>query len=113
MGLAKDALIGVGIGLLVYLWVAGYNVLPVGLLILLGVLFWKFVPRPMMGGSDKGIQISGSSIDFNDIGGQNTAKKELKEALDFLLYSKRMKELGIRPLKGVLLSGPPGTGKLY
>ncbi|MGE4273129.1 MAG: AAA family ATPase [Desulfitobacterium sp.] len=111
MGLAKDVLIGTGIGLLVYLWVTGYNVLPIGLLILLGVLLWKFMPRPMMGSSDKGILISGGSIDFDDIGGQNAAKKELQEALDFLLYSERMKELGIRPLKGILLSGPPGTGK--
>lgn len=111
MGLAKDILIGAGIGLFFYLWVAGYNVLPIGFLVLLGVLLWKFVPRPIMGGSDKGVQISSSTIEFDDIGGQNAAKKELQEALDFLMYSERMKELGIRPLKGILLSGPPGTGK--
>ncbi|SHN82008.1 AAA family ATPase [Desulfitobacterium chlororespirans] len=111
MGLAKDIAIGVGIGLFLYLWVAGYNVLPIGLLVLLGVAFWKFMPRSMVGGSEKGIRISGSTVDFEDIGGQNAAKKELQEALDFLLYSERMRELGIRPLKGILLSGPPGTGK--
>ncbi|MEM5817232.1 MAG: AAA family ATPase, partial [Desulfitobacterium hafniense] len=111
MGLAKDIAIGVGIGLFLYLWVSGYNVLPIGLLVLLGVAFWKFMPRSMVGGSEKGVRISGSTVDFEDIGGQNAAKKELQEALDFLLYSERMRELGIRPLKGILLSGPPGTGK--
>jgi len=110
MGAAKDILIGVGIGVFFFLWVVGYNVLPLLFLVFLAVIFWKFMPRSM-GGSDKGVQVSTTNVDFEDIGGQNAAKKELKEALDFLLYSERMKELGIRPLKGILLAGPPGTGK--
>jgi vesicle-fusing ATPase len=48
---------------------------------------------------------------FEQIGGQNTAKKELQEALDFICFPKRTSQMGIRPLKGILLSGPPGTGK--
>lgn len=107
-----DIAIGAGIGLFFYLWVAGYEVMPIGLLVLSGFLLWKFViQRQVVKTAGKGVQISSTSIDFEDIGGQNTAKKELQEALDFLLFSDKMKELGIRPLKGILLSGPPGTGK--
>jgi vesicle-fusing ATPase len=48
---------------------------------------------------------------FDDIGGQESAIKELKEALDFIRSFEQMKKLGIRALKGILLTGPPGTGK--
>lgn len=50
-------------------------------------------------------------IQFDDIGGQEVAKRELREALEFIKDSERLTHLGIRPLKGVLLNGPPGTGK--
>ncbi|MFZ3102996.1 MAG: AAA family ATPase [Desulfitobacteriaceae bacterium] len=107
-----DLAIGLGLGIFAYLLVMGYNVMPIGLLIGSALLLWKFViQRQLVRTSGKGIIISTSAIQFDDIGGQNTAKKELQEALDFLLYSERMKVLGIRPLKGILLSGPPGTGK--
>ncbi len=52
-----------------------------------------------------------SGITFDDIGGQEVAKNELCEALEFIKNSEQMKSLGIRPLKGILLNGPPGTGK--
>lgn len=110
--MALDIVIGAGIGLFFYLWVAGYNVVPLGLLTVSAFLIWKFViQRQVVKTAGKGVRISNTSINFEDIGGQNTAKKELQEALDFLIYSENMKELGIRPLKGILLSGPPGTGK--
>lgn len=50
-------------------------------------------------------------LTFEDIGGQEQAKRELTEALDFLVHRDRIEKLGIRPLKGILLTGPPGTGK--
>ena len=50
-------------------------------------------------------------VDFSNIGGQKTAKKELLEALDFIRHPERVARMGIRPLKGILLVGPPGTGK--
>lgn len=107
-----DLALGTGVGLFFFLWVMGYNVLPLALLGGLGFMIWKLViQRQVLKTTGKGIQISTTSIDFEDIGGQNAAKKELQEALDFLIYSDRMKALGIRPLKGILLSGPPGTGK--
>ncbi|MBD2869702.1 AAA family ATPase [Paenibacillus arenilitoris] len=51
------------------------------------------------------------SFSFEQIGGQERAKQELIEALDFLVKQEQIAKLGIRPLKGILLSGPPGTGK--
>lgn len=50
-------------------------------------------------------------LTFEEIGGQERAKQELVEALDFLVHQEQIAKLGIRPLKGILLSGPPGTGK--
>lgn len=52
-----------------------------------------------------------SYLTFDDIGGQDRAKKEFVEALDFIVRHEEIKKLGIRPMKGVLLTGPPGTGK--
>lgn len=107
-----DIALGTGVGLFFFLWVIGYNVLPLALLGGVGFMIWKMViQRQVLKTAGRGIQITTTSVNFEDIGGQNAAKKELQEALDFLLYSDRMKALGIRPLKGILLSGPPGTGK--
>ena len=50
-------------------------------------------------------------VTFDDIGGQDVAKREFQEALTFLKSDEKAKRLGIRPIKGILLSGPPGTGK--
>ena len=52
-----------------------------------------------------------SFLSFEDIGGQEQPKRELKEALEFMVERERIEKLGIRPLKGILLTGPPGTGK--
>ena len=51
------------------------------------------------------------AVSFDDIGGQEVAKRELLEALQFIKEDERTRKLGIRPLKGILLAGPPGTGK--
>lgn len=52
-----------------------------------------------------------SKLTFEEIGGQDSAKQELREALDFLIRHDEIRKFGIRPLKGILLTGPPGTGK--
>lgn len=51
------------------------------------------------------------TLAFEDIGGQESAKREVREGLEFMSDLEQTKELGIRPLKGLLLVGPPGTGK--
>lgn len=56
-------------------------------------------------------EVADSSFTFDQIGGQERAKQELVEALDFLVKRDQIAKLGIRPLKGILLAGPPGTGK--
>jgi len=51
-------------------------------------------------------------IHWNDIGGLESLKQELKEAVELPLKNpKAFKRLGIRPPRGVLLYGPPGSGK--
>lgn len=109
----QNWIIGTGIGILLFLLVQGYNILPVLLLVLLGYFIYTMLAqRQMIPGTGKEVMVGADhGIEFADIGGQNTGKKELQEALDFMLNSEKMKKLGIRPIKGILLSGPPGTGK--
>jgi cell division protease FtsH len=48
---------------------------------------------------------------FKDIAGNNEAKEDLVEVVDFLKHPKKFKDVGAKIPKGVLLVGPPGTGK--
>ena len=48
---------------------------------------------------------------FTDIAGNDEAKQDLTEVVDFLKHPKKFKEVGAKIPKGVLLVGPPGTGK--
>ena len=50
-------------------------------------------------------------IMFNSVAGAKEAKEELAEIVDFLKNKDKFSKLGARVPKGVLLSGPPGTGK--
>lgn len=52
-------------------------------------------------------------VTFQDVAGCEEAKEELQEIVDFLKHPKRYAEMGARIPKGVLLFGPPGTGKTY
>jgi len=52
------------------------------------------------------------NIDWKDVGGLDSVKQELQEAVEWpLKYAESFERMGIRPSKGVLLYGPPGTGK--
>jgi cell division protease FtsH len=50
-------------------------------------------------------------VTFNDVAGQDAAKQELVEVVDFLKEPDKYIALGARIPRGVLLIGPPGTGK--
>jgi len=52
------------------------------------------------------------NVHWEDIGGLDEVKKQLKEAIEWPLKNPQMfTRLGIRPPKGIFLFGPPGTGK--
>ncbi|WP_420349690.1 ATP-dependent zinc metalloprotease FtsH [Pelagibius sp.] len=94
-------------------------------LIFLGLYFWfwqrmqsNIVGR--FGGRDPSDFLTGSAkretktsrrITFEDVAGQDAAKREVGELVDFLRDPERYRRLGAEPPRGVLLMGPPGTGK--
>jgi cell division protease FtsH len=88
-------------------------------LIFVGVWFFAMkrlgqgAPGMMTLGKHKAKIVAQSDIGvtFNDVAGQDEAKEELKEVLDFLKTPERFTSLGARIPKGILLVGPPGTGK--
>jgi CDC48 subfamily AAA family ATPase len=58
------------------------------------------------------LYIERPNVKWEDIGGLDSIKQELKEAVELpLKHPEVFEEVGIRPMKGVLLYGPPGTGK--
>ncbi|MBL1137518.1 MAG: ATP-dependent zinc metalloprotease FtsH [Chloroflexi bacterium] len=52
-----------------------------------------------------------SNVTFDDVAGEDEAKEELKEVVEFLKEPEKFIQLGARIPKGVLLIGSPGTGK--
>ncbi len=92
--------------------------------ILFLVILWMFFMRRMGGGGSSGGVFSvGKSkakmyekgtdlkITFKDVAGQEGAKQEVQEIVDFLKNPKKYTDLGGKIPKGALLVGPPGTGK--
>lgn len=102
-----------------------WNILSSLLPIILLVGVWIFFMRRMGGGAggaggvfsvgkskaqlfEKG---SGLHVTFKDVAGQDEAKQEVQEIVDFLKNPGKYTELGGKIPKGALLVGPPGTGK--
>ncbi|MFW5981514.1 MAG: AAA family ATPase, partial [bacterium] len=108
--------LGLGLLLAVFLILAiqGFNVFPVIFIGFLAFFMWQMLTQGGVAGAtgskvDKNKTVP--KIDFSEIGGQEVAKKELLEALEFVKDIKGIKHMGIRAIKGILLCGPPGTGK--
>ena len=57
------------------------------------------------------VQPQHQTVRFNDVHGCDEAKDELQEVVEFLLNPEKFNQLGGKLPKGILLVGPPGTGK--
>ena len=65
-----------------------------------------------MGKSNAKVYVkNGEGIKFADVAGEDEAKDSLKEIVDYLHDPEKYKEIGASMPKGILLVGPPGTGK--
>lgn len=90
------------------------------MVVALGFLFYIMMNQ---GGNGKAFQFAKSrakmvrggekKVTFADVAGLDEEKLELEEVVDFLKDQRKYKELGARIPKGILLVGPPGTGKTY
>jgi cell division protease FtsH len=97
-------------------------ILPTIGLVVIFILFWVFFLQQSQGGGGNRVMSFGKSrarmstedkkkVTFDDVAGADEEKEELKEIVEFLKQPKKFIELGARIPKGVLLVGPPGTGK--
>ena len=64
-------------------------------------------------GTKNSFQTFGSYVTFDDVKGCDEAKFELEQTVEFLKNSWKFSKFGGRLSKGVLLHGPPGTGKYF
>jgi cell division protease FtsH len=89
------------------------------MLIIGGLIFFMF--RQMQGQNNQAMGFGKSKarlygnekskVTFKEIAGNDEAKQDLVEVVDFLKHPKKFEEVGAKIPKGVLLVGPPGTGK--
>ena len=95
-------------------------ILPLLLFWALGHFMTKMMMKKMGGGSNsmmfgngsaKVYVKSSSGIRFADVAGEDEAKENLSEIVDYLHNPQKYTEIGANMPKGILLVGPPGTGK--
>ncbi|KDR94918.1 cell division protease FtsH [Peptoclostridium litorale DSM 5388] len=101
-----------------------FEILPSVFMILIFVVFWFVFMQQSQGGGSRVMNFGKSKaklhkeneknkVTFADVAGLEEEKEELQEVVDFLKSPKKYTELGARIPKGMLLVGPPGTGKTY
>ena len=97
-------------------------VLPIVIFVVLGQLMSRWMMKKMGGGagsmmfdmgkSNARVYVKSSSgIRFDDVAGEDEAKENLAEIVEYLHDPKKYTEIGASMPKGILLVGPPGTGK--
>ncbi len=98
-------------------------ILPFAIPVIFMVLFLWFMFRQAQAGQTQALSFGKSNprltnpldkknkITFKDVAGVEEAKEELKEIVDFLKHPKKFIDIGARIPRGVLLMGPPGSGK--
>ncbi len=99
------------------------SIIPVFLIVILLIVFFFMLTQQTQGGGNRVMSFGKSKaklhpddkkqITFLDVAGADEEKEELGEIVEFLKSPRRFIELGARIPKGVLLVGPPGTGKTY
>ena len=99
------------------------SIIPYFVVIVVLIAIWVFFMNNAMGGRGK-ISSFGKAkarlgtdekkkVYFGDLAGMDEEKEELREVVDYLKNPIKFVELGARIPRGVLLVGPPGTGKTY
>ena len=98
-------------------------VFPIVLFIALGQLLTRQMMKRMGGGKDAisfgmgnsnakvYVKDSAGSIKFDDVAGEDEAKENLSEIVNYLHDPSKYRDIGASMPKGILLVGPPGTGK--
>lgn len=97
------------------------SILPYILLVVLFFIFMYVMLGQGQGGGGKVMNFgksrarlyTTSKITFADVAGAEEEKEEMMELVSFLKNPKKYSQLGARIPKGVLMVGPPGTGKTY
>ncbi len=95
-----------------------YTLLPTALIVVLGIFLMRKLGKSMggeamnFGKSNAKLHMQAATgITFDDVAGQDEAKDQLVEIVDFLHSPDKYRSVGAKMPKGALLVGPPGTGK--
>ncbi|MBQ4511107.1 MAG: hypothetical protein II984_10295, partial [Clostridia bacterium] len=91
--------------------------LPTIIVVILAIVAMFFLLKSQGGGKmggfgkSKAVQATVKNVTFDDVAGADEEKEELKEVVEYLRNPLRFTQLGAKIPRGVLLVGPPGTGK--